>query len=208
MIENVEWLGHSTVKILGDKIIYIDPFQIKETFNDADLIFITHSHYDHYSEEDIKKCKTDKTKIIVTSDLNENALNLGFNEENIVTVLPNNNYNIDGLNFKTVASYNINKQFHPKTNNWVGYIISANNTTYYIAGDTDLTEEAKAVKCDIAFLPVGGTYTMTHNEASELANIVKPKIVVPIHYGSIVGTKEDAEKFKTELKDGIKCEIL
>lgn len=207
-MENIKWLGHSTIKLLGDKIIYIDPFRIQENYNDADIIFITHSHYDHFSEEDIKKCINDNTTIVVTDDLYDKTLSLGFKAQNIISVMPNNNYVIGNIAFSTVPAYNINKQFHPKSNSWVGYIINTNNTSYYIAGDTDITDEAKQVKCDIAFLPVGGTYTMTYSEASQLANIIEPKLVIPIHYGSIVGTKEDALKFKENIKASIRCEIL
>lgn len=207
-MENIKWLGHSTIKLLGDKIIYIDPFKIQENYNDADIIFITHSHYDHFSEEDIKKCINDNTTIVVTDDLYDKTLSLGFKAQNIISVMPNNNYVIGNIAFSTVPAYNINKQFHPKSNSWVGYIINTNNTSYYIAGDTDITDEAKQVKCDIAFLPVGGTYTMTYSEASQLANIIEPKLVIPIHYGSIVGTKEDALKFKENIKASIRCEIL
>lgn len=199
MDENYNWLGHSTVKIEGEKNIYIDPYSIKENYNDADYIFITHSHYDHFSKEDIKKCMNKETKIIVTEDIYIDALNLGFKEEDIITVLPNKEYELENLSFATIPSYNINKKFHPKENNWVGYIIKTNGLTYYIAGDTDETEEAKKVKCDIAFLPVGGTYTMDYKEAADLANIIQPKKAIPIHYGMIVGTKEDAIRFNNSL---------
>ena len=122
--------------------------------------------------------------------------------------MPNNTYEVLGIQIKTIPSYNTNKKFHPKDNNWVGYIINLNDVYYYIAGDTDITEENKQVKCDVAFVPVGGTYTMTSNDAVELINIIKPKIVVPTHYGTIVGTKEDAINFKQNLDKDIKCEIL
>lgn len=207
-MKNIKWLGHSTVKILGDKIIYIDPFEIKEDYKDADIIFITHSHYDHFSEEDIKKCMKDSTKIVITEDLYDKVVNLSFKPNDIIKVLPNNHYEVEKVNFNTVPAYNISKQFHPKENNWVGYIINMNNTSYYIAGDTDITEEAKQVECDIAFLPVGGKYTMNYEEASQLANIIEPELVIPIHYGSIIGTKEDAMKFKENIKAYIRCEIL
>lgn len=208
MLENVKWLGHSSIKISEDKEIYIDPYKIKENYNDADIIFITHNHYDHFSENDIKKCMNSNTKIVITEDLYQDTINLGFQRENIITVLPNNSYEIDNITFLTIPSYNINKKFHPKENNWVGYIININNIKYYIAGDTDLTNESKDVKCDIAFLPIGGTYTMDCFEAATLANIIKPKIVVPIHYGTIVGTKEDAINFKSNINNTIKCSIL
>ena len=123
-------------------------------------------------------------------------------------MIPNKNYYIDNITIKTIPAYNINKQFHQKENNWVGYLIVLNDTTYYIAGDTDLTEEIQKVKCDVAFVPVGGTYTMTAPEAAELVNIIKPKVAVPIHYGSIVGTKQDAEKFKENVNSEAECETL
>lgn len=208
MLDNIKWLGHSTIKILGDKIIYIDPYNVLEKFNDADIIFITHSHYDHFSIEDIKKVYKQKTKIVITEDLYEEVLKLGFEEKDIMSVLPNNHYNIENLNFNTIAAYNTNKEYHPKENNWVGYIIEINNIKYYITGDTDLTNEAKQVKCDIAFLPVGGTFTMNYHDAALLANEIAPKIVIPIHYGTLVGTKDDALNFKKEVKENIKCEIL
>ena len=208
MLDNINWLGHSTIKISENKIIYIDPYNIKENFNDADIIFITHNHYDHFSKKKKKKCVNPNTKIVITEDLYDEVLQFGFNDNKILPILPNNNYKIDGITFSTVPAYNIDKQFHPKENNWVGYILNIKKTTYYIAGDTDITDEARKVKCDIAFLPVGGTYTMDYKEASDLANKIKPKIVIPIHYGSIVGTKEDALKFKSNLNNNIVCIIL
>lgn len=208
MINNIEWLGHSTLKILGDKIIYIDPYDIKNNYNDADIIFITHSHYDHFSVEDIKKCLKSDTKIVITEDLLDNTLEIGFERDNIINVLPNNTYQLEEISFSTIPAYNIDKKYHPKENNWVGYIINIKGKNYYIAGDTDITDEAKKVKCDVAFLPIGGTFTTNAEEAAMLANIIEPKVVIPIHYGTLVGTKEDAIKFKEKVKDSIKCEIL
>ena len=123
-------------------------------------------------------------------------------------VEPNSNYIIENIKFATIPSYNVNKQFHPRKNNWVGYIVDINNVKYYIAGDTDITEENRKVKCDIAFLPVGGTYTMTAEEAANLANEIEPQVVVPIHYETLVGTREDAENFIQLVKENIKCEIM
>ena len=208
MLNNITWLGHSSIKILENKIIYIDPYNINQNYNDADIIFITHNHYDHFSREDIKKCMNKHTKIVITKDLYQDTINLGFNDQQILFVLPNNSYEIENINFKTIPAYNINKNFHPKENNWVGYVININNQKIYIAGDTDLTDESKKVKCDIAFLPVGGTYTMDYKEASTLANIINPSIVIPIHYGTIVGTIQDALNFKSNLNTNIDCKIL
>lgn len=208
MLKNIEVLKHNNIKISKEKIIYIDPFKIDKEYKDGDIILITHSHYDHFSEEDINKAKKENTKIFITNDLEEKTLNLGFKKENITIVEPNKKYKIDQIEIETIPSYNTSKQFHPKENKWVGYILQIDKIKYYIAGDTDLTEENKKVKCDVAFLPVGGTYTMNSKEAAELANIINPKIVVPVHYGCIVGTKKDAEEFKTKLNKNIKCEIM
>jgi len=209
MLNNIKCLGHATIKMSNlDKVIYIDPYNIGETYGDADIIFITHSHYDHFSEEDILKVKKESTKIVITEDLHQKTIELGFIEEDIITVKPNAEHQVGKIKFTTVSSYNVNKNFHPKENNWVGYIIEINNVKYYIAGDTDINEENKNVECDVAFLPVGGTYTMTADEAAELANIIQPKIVVPIHYGSIVGAQADAEKFKENLNPEIQCKLL
>lgn len=208
MLENIKVLCHSSIKFEKGKVIYFDPYKIIENYNDADVVFITHSHYDHFSEEDILKVKKETTKIVVPEDLYNRSLELGFSEENIIVVKPNEEYEVIGINFKTIPAYNLNKNFHPKANNWVGYIITLDNVVYYIAGDTDITEENKKVKCDVAFVPIGGTYTMTAKEAASLVNEINPKIAVPIHYGLIVGTKEDAEIFKDSLDDNIECNIL
>lgn len=209
MIENIECLGHSTIKFnkMG-KIIYVDPYNIKEDKHDADIIFVTHSHYDHYSEEDITKIKRDDTRIVVTSDLANNVIDFGFMSNDVTIVLPNNKYEVDDIKFSTVNSYNINKQFHPKENNWVGYIIELDGIKYYIAGDTDINEDNQKVKCDVAFVPVGGTYTTTAQEAAEFVNIIKPKVAVPIHYGTIVGSKEDADIFRDNVEENIEVKIM
>ena len=207
MLENILVLTHSSIKIKNSKTIYFDPFKIDKNYNDADYIFITHSHYDHYSEEDIKKVRKKETKIIITSDLKERVKELGFENSNIIIVNPNEKYIIDTLKIETIPAYNNEKQFHLKSNNWVGYIIEINCEKYYIAGDTDITEENKSINCDVAFLPIGGTFTMNYEEAAKLTNIIKPKIVIPIHYGSIVGNREDAEKFIKLINKDIRCEI-
>lgn len=208
MLENISIIHHSSIKFSDNIKIYFDPYEINENNNDADIIFITHNHYDHYSENDIKKIYNANTKFIIPKDLEKELLNLGIKKENIITVVPNNNYNVLDISFKTIPAYNINKPFHPKENNWVGYLINYNNFTYYIAGDTDITEDNKLIKCDVAFLPIGGKYTMNYKEAAELTNIIKPKIVVPIHYGLIIGTTEDATEFAKLINKDITCKIL
>ncbi len=203
----IQVLCHSSIKIISDKIIYSDPFRIQEETHDADLIVITHAHYDHFSEEDIEKVKKENTKICITNDLLDRTISLGFSMDNITIVEPNGSYEVLGIKINTIPAYNINKKFHPKENNWVGYLLETENEVVYIAGDTDITEENKKVKCDVALVPVGGTYTMTYKEAAELVNTIKPKIAIPMHYGEIVGTKEDASKFKNLVDKNIKIDI-
>ncbi len=208
MLNNIEVLYHSSIRINKEKTIYIDPFKIDRNYNDADIIFITHDHYDHYSEEDIDKVINENAVIVIPEELLTKVLKKGINKNAIITVEPNQKYMVQGIKFETVPAYNINKTFHPKENDWVGYVIEINGIKYYIAGDTDITEENKKVKCDVAFVPGGGTYTMDFKEAAQLVNQIQPKVAVPIHYGSVVGTKQDAEEFIKLLHTNIKGVIL
>lgn len=187
---------HSSIRI-GN--IYVDPLNIKEKSRNAKIIFITHSHYDHLSIEDIKKIVMEDTVFVCTKDVKEELMKSFHNE--IVEVVANHAYRIGNVSFNTVPSYNINKKFHPRNNNWVGYVIEVNNIKYAILGDSDLTSEVKSIKCDVLFVPIGGTYTMNAIEASELANIIKPKLVIPVHYNGIVGSKEDEKEFIERLNN-------
>lgn len=205
MLEGVKINCHSSIKIAKEKTIYIDPFRINEVPHDADYIFITHSHYDHFSTQDILKVAKIDTIFISVKDTKSSLELMGIPEEQIIIVEPNNKYKTKDIEFETVNAYNINKKFHPKENEWVGYIIELNKIKYYIAGDTDNIEEMQNIKCNVAFIPIGGTYTMNAREAAELVNKLEIEIVVPTHYGELVGTKEDLEKFleltNKEVKD-------
>ena len=208
MLENIEVLYHSSIRISKNKVIYIDPFKIDKNYNDADIVFITHDHFDHYSEEDIDKVINENTTIIIPEELLTKILRKGINKNAVITVESNKEYMVQGIKFETIPAYNTSKTFHPKENDWVGYIITLDGIRYYIAGDTDITEENRKVKCDVAFVPVGGTYTMDFKEAAQLINEIQPKIAVPIHYGSVVGTKQDATDFIKLLHSSIKGIIL
>ncbi len=208
MLDNITVLCHSSIKINKEKIIYIDPFKIDKEYNDADIIFITHDHYDHYSEEDINKVRKENTIIVAPEELLPKLLNNGFKEDEIITVDPDEEDMASDIRFETVAAYNIDKPYHPKENKWVGYVIEINGIRYYIAGDTDITEESLKIKCDVAFVPVGGIYTMDFKDAAYLINKIQPKIAIPIHYGSVVGINQDATDFIKLLNPNIKGVIL
>ena len=195
MLENVEVFCHNSIKITGAKTIYIDPFRLEKDYHDADYIFSTHTHYDHFSEDDIEKLLKDDTVIITPDSSRELACDLTKDRERVKIVEPANEYELPGVKFSTTYAFNKETLYHTKNENWVGYIIELDGVKYYIAGDTDNIKELKDVECDVAFLPVGGKYTMGYAEAAGLANTIKAKIVVPKHYGCIVGEKEDAEKF-------------
>lgn len=204
MLDFITVNTHSSIRIDERKIIYIDPFKITEESHDADIILITHSHFDHYSVEDIRKVMKSDTVIVCSESMNEVS---EFGIE-VKKVSPNEKLEVQGINIETVPAYNKMKPFHPKKNGWVGYIIdSTEHGRIYIAGDTDINEDNKQVKCDIAMLPAGGVYTMNAKEAAKLANTLRPKYAIPIHYGSVAGNADDGEKFSNAVDSDIEVVI-
>ena len=200
MLENIKWLGHAGFKITGSKTIYIDPFKTSES-QPADIIIITHEHFDHYSPDDIKKIQTQETAIVVNPDCASKV------SGNVKVISPGKSINIDGIKIEAVPAYNMNKDFHPKNNGWMGVVVTIDGKRIYHAGDTDDIPEMVYLKnIDIALLPVSGTYVMTAEEAADAANKIMPKVAVPMHWGSIIGDKTNAEKFKKLCK--CKVEIL
>ena len=198
---NLNWLGHAGFLIENSKKIYIDPFQISEGLPKADLILITHSHYDHCSIEDLKKIVTKNTKIIMTADSQSKITKFDFPIKMII-IEPNQELNIFDIKISTIPSYNIDKDFHQKEEGWVGYLIKYNDVIIYHAGDSDIIPEMQKLtgykqknNKFIALLPVGGRFTMNPEEASEAAKIIKPSLAIPMHWGSIIGSKQDAEEF-------------
>jgi len=201
MVKDIHWLGHDTFKIVGEKIIYTDPFRIKKK-DKADIILITHEHHDHCSPDDVRLIQGQDTVIVTTFDCAKNLTG------KVKTVKAGDKIMVEGIEIEAVPSYNTNKKFHPKTNGWVGYIFTVKGQRIYIAGDTDYIPEMKNFKVDIALLPVSGTYVMTAEEAIKAALDIKPKIAIPMHYGSIVGSKGDAERFSEGLKGKIEVVVL
>ncbi|MBQ9315033.1 MAG: MBL fold metallo-hydrolase [Clostridia bacterium] len=205
MEKNYEFLNHACIRFDFDGVVcYTDPYNLIGGKNDADIIFITHGHFDHYSISDIFKVGKDSTIFVIPEGVDTPELD----EDSIVRVKPNNSYDVKGIKIETIPAYNINKQFHKKEEGWVGYILEHNGVKYYVAGDTDITAESRKVKCDVAFVPVGGTYTMTSEEAAQLVNEIKPQIAVPIHYGKVVGSRNDAKKFQSLLDENIECNFI
>ncbi len=195
----IKWLGHSGFLIKNSKIIYIDPYNIKDNSEKADLILITHSHYDHCSVADINKIIKEGTKIVITADCQSKITRFNIPIEMCV-IEPGQELIYKGIKIFTLPSYNLDKPFHSKEEFWVGYLIKMNQFLIYHAGDTDVIPEMQKLtgynKKIIALLPVGGRFTMTAEEAVEAAKIIKPFIAIPMHYGSIVGNEEDAKEFK------------
>ena len=208
MIDNIEVLTHSSIRITDGKcILYIDPFDIKNEPKDADYIFVTHDHYDHFSPKDIEKISCERTVLIVPEKMEKKAKEVSSFVSEIYTVKPGTYHEVGTIEFETVPAYNILKPFHIKGMEWVGYILHVDGKRIYIAGDTDEIPEAKEVKCDIALVPIGGTYTMDAKKAADLVNILRPEYAIPTHYGSIVGTVKDADTFVANVKDPVKVVV-
>ncbi len=201
----IEVLNHASIKITSDKIYYFDPYKIDKKMNDADYIFITHDHYDHFDYSSIKNVINESTMLIVPACLEEKVKEI---TNNYTIVYPSCNYEIATLHFDTVPSYNIGKSFHLKEMNYIGYIVNIKNNKVYVMGDTDVIDEIKDISCDICFVPIGGTYTMNYKEASNYINMIKPKEVIPIHYGSIVGNKDLGLKFSELVNSNINVKVF
>ena len=208
MIGNIEVFIQNSIRIRSRVgVIYIDPFQMKEEPKDADFVLITHDHYDHFSPEDIVKVSKADTILVVPEKMAAKAREVSGMVGKIETVKPSVYREMGGLEFETVPAYNTLKPFHPKSAEWVGYILRIDGKRIYIAGDTDATKEAKAVKCDTALVPIGGTYTMDAKKAAELINTIRPDVAIPVHYGHIVGKPGDGEVFAENVMAPIKVEF-
>jgi L-ascorbate metabolism protein UlaG (beta-lactamase superfamily) len=191
--QHIHWLGHASFRIEDGAVqIYIDPWKLPANAPKADVIFITHAHYDHLSPEDIAKIRTPKTIIVAPEEVAKEF------DATVVAVAPGKTYTVGSLNVRTIPAYNIGKKFHPKEHRWVGYVLTlTSGQKVYHSGDTDATPEMNAVVTDIALLPCGGTYTMTAKEAAEAANSFKPTVLIPMHWGDIVGTAKDSEDLRS-----------
>lgn len=204
MLERFAWFKQSSYLWKGDGlVVYIDPTGLT-TDEPADAIFITHAHYDHFSQEDIERVRKDGTKIVAPADVAREL------SGEVTPVGPGDSVEAAGVKAQVVPAYNLAEErleMHPKANRWVGYIFTLGSNTYYHAGDTDHAPELSDIRADVAFLPIGGTYTMDASEAAGMAKAIGPKIAVPMHYGFVVGTPADAERFAAEA-DPVRVERL
>ncbi|MCR5302238.1 MAG: MBL fold metallo-hydrolase [Lachnospiraceae bacterium] len=199
----------SSIRIRGSKTLYFDPWQIDGEPHDGDYVFITHEHYDHFSPEDIMKAiKFDGYLVVPSSMKHLTGEITTIPEGHIVTVRPGEKREIARMMVEVYPAYNQNKPFHIKRNGWVGYLITMDADKYYISGDTDAIPEIKDIRCDVAFLPIGGTYTMDASVAAGLTKKIHPRVVIPTHYGSIVGSPVDGDFFQGLLPRDIRCELL
>ena len=196
---------HSSIKIDN---LYFDPFEIEKEMHDAKIVFVTHDHYDHFSPEDIEKVMNNETILVCPSSCEKAVRKAGLSLKNIVLMDPNDFMEIEGVKVTAIHSYNVGKLFHPKRNKWLGYLVELDETTYYVPGDMDENEDALNAKCDVAFLPIGGTYTMNAKEAAKFANKIRPKVAIPIHYGSVVGKGVKGTDFSQYVDKEIEVKIF
>jgi|WetSurMetagenome_2_1015567.scaffolds.fasta_scaffold94656_4 L-ascorbate metabolism protein UlaG (beta-lactamase superfamily) len=198
-VDNIHWLGHATFRIEdGRTQIYVDPWKLPAGAPKADVILITHAHFDHYSADDIARIEQPTTTFVAPTDV---AAKL--EGKHVVAAAPGGSYKVGALNVVAVPAYNIGKDFHKRSENWVGYVVTlSNGVRVYHSGDSDLTPEMQAVQTDVALLPCGGTYTMTAAEVARAANAFKPAVLIPMHWGDIVGSKADADAVAKDFTAG------
>lgn len=213
----LDWLGHSSFKIKtsDNKIIYIDPYSLNGEMEKADLILITHSHQDHCSIADINKIIKPNSRIVITADCQSTIMRTNIPVKIEITE-PGREFDFGNIRIFSTPAYNIDKSFHPQDESWVGYVIKLEDMVIYHAGDTDVIPEMQKLTGHkkngnefVALLPIGGRFTMNVEEAMEAVKILKPTLAIPMHFGSVVGSREDAEEFVKLCKDeGIRAEIL
>lgn len=195
-IEGIDltWLGHASLKAKAEgTVVYFDPWKLPQAACEpADLVLVTHSHSDHCSPADVKRIAGSDTLIVTVADCAERL------PGRVKTLTPGQKTLVAGLTVEAVPAYNIGKAFHPKQNGWVGFLVDLGGKRLYHAGDTDFIPEMKEVRCDVAFLPCGGKYTMTAAEAAQAADAIRPTVAVPMHYGDLVGSAADARRFEEQ----------
>jgi L-ascorbate metabolism protein UlaG (beta-lactamase superfamily) len=199
-LKKINWLGHAGFRIDAGQTVYIDPFQI-DPGPKADLVLISHAHYDHCSPEDLDKIVQDRTVIVTEKSTAEKL------SGNVKVLAAGDSWEWEGIGIEAVPAYNTDKSFHPQANGWLGYVITLDGVRIYHSGDADFIPEMAAIKTDIALLPVSGTYVMNPEQAAAAALAIKPQVAVPMHYGNIVGSDQQAADFKAALEGRINVHI-
>lgn len=195
-LDNITINKHSSIRIEGAQTVYFDPFEIEKDANDADIILVTHEHFDHFDVKSIAKIAKADTVLVTPASMKEKTLaESGIKAEKCVFLAPDEEVEINGIAVKAVPAYNIGKPFHPKENQWIGYLVDMDETKYYVVGDSDLNDDIVKVKCDVALVPVGSKFTMDYEQGAALVNAIKPAAAIPTHYGSVTGTPKDGDKF-------------
>lgn len=203
-LSNITVNTQSSIRIAGEKVLYFDPINIEDENHDADVIFITHEHYDHFEPKSIAKIKNENTVLVAPASM-EKQIKAGSGIAKIELWEPGSIHEFAGLWIETIPAYNLfPKPFHTKSKNWQGYLVKMGGVSYYIAGDTDVNEDIKKVSCDVALIPIGGKFTMDKKQAADYVTTIKPKAVIPTHYGEVVGHPTDGKDFKdyVEISDG------
>jgi L-ascorbate metabolism protein UlaG (beta-lactamase superfamily) len=205
MLERFTWLKNSAFRWDGEgMVVYIDPWGTRDDDPPADVVFVTHGHYDHFDRDDIARIRKDGTKFVAPPDVADELTG------EVTTVSPGDALEVAGVRIQTVPAYNLSEErldFHPERNRWVGYILTLGGTTYYHAGDTDHTPELDQVRADVAFLPAGGHFTMDPVEAAGAARSIAPQVAVPMHFGFVSGSAQDGETFRREAEP-LKVEVF
>ena len=199
LAEKITVNTQSSIRIEGEKTVYFDPIQISEKRNDADIVFVTHEHGDHFEPGSIRNISREDTVVVFPASMKEQALEAGFGQGRTVFMTPGEKIKAAGIPVEAVPAYNLIKPFHPKRRGWLGYVIETDNVRVYVSGDSDATKEMMNVRCDIALLPIGGKFTMNAADAAKAAAAVRPSVCIPTHYGSIVGKPEDEKEFAGKL---------
>ncbi len=206
LLKGVTWFVQAAVRIEAEKTIYVDPLRLRSVEKDADIILITHSHGDHLSPADIAKIAKEDTVFVCPND--PKCLS-ALKGKNVKVIAAGEKLEVGGVKIAAVSAYNLNKPYHPKSKGWVGYIVAVGERSFYFAGDTDFIPEMKDVQADVAFLPAGGKYTMDPEEAAEAAKVIRAKYFVPYHCGgTIVGRKDDAERFSAACPKAVVMEAV
>jgi L-ascorbate metabolism protein UlaG (beta-lactamase superfamily) len=197
MLENIHWLGHDSFRLDGGVTVYIDPWKLRAGQPAADLILVTHDHFDHLSLPDIRSIAGGDTVVVGPASVTAQLSGL-----ETVTVAPGESVDVAGVEVLAVPAYNMDKfrapgqPYHPRESGGVGYVVALDGVRYYHAGDTDAVPEMADVHCEVALLPVGGKFTMTWEEAAEACELIDTEAAVPMHYGEVIGDIRDAERFR------------